>query len=218
MAYNNIPNYKKIYAMKREREERIKKVCPSIPYSPGIYAFYRVDENGIKRAYVGQAVKLCERCASHLAEYDHIALSLKKHKFYSKDNPFGWKLAYKTCKREELDEMEIATIKNFADDGYQMYNITTGGQGKGKSALGQYKASKGYRDGLKQGRKNASREVANLFEKHLNYSKKSSKPNKIQDKALEKFEEFLNYHKMPDDNGDIDTDAIEKSKYGKVTG
>ena len=78
------PNYKQIYAMKSERESRIKKLCPNIPYSSGIYVFWRIDEAGIRRAYCGQAVKLCERCASHLAEYDHIALSLKKHGFTKK--------------------------------------------------------------------------------------------------------------------------------------
>ena len=61
---------------------------------------------------------MCERCASHLAEYDHIALSLKKHGFYSEKNPTGWKLAFKTCPKSELDEREVATIKSFADNGF----------------------------------------------------------------------------------------------------
>lgn len=67
-------DYSRVFAMKRERENRIKRICPSIPYSSGIYVFYRTDEAGINRAYCGQAVNLCERCASHLGEYDHIAL------------------------------------------------------------------------------------------------------------------------------------------------
>lgn len=120
------PNYKQIYAIKAEREGRIKKICPNIPYSSGIYVFYRTDEAQIRRAYCGQAINLCERCASHLGEYDHIALSLKKHGFYSGENPYGWKLAFKTCPKSELDEREVATIKSFADDGFQMYNVTAG--------------------------------------------------------------------------------------------
>ena len=44
-----------------------------------------------------------------------------------------------------------------------------------------------------QGYMNAQKFVANLFEKHLNYGKKSDKPNKNQDKALAKFEEFLSF-------------------------
>lgn len=207
-------NYKKIYAMKKSREDRIKKICPSIPYEPGIYAFYRCDETGIKRAYVGQAVSLCERCAAHLAEYDHIALSLKKHGFYSKDNPYGWKLQYKRCPKEELDEREIATIKAFADDGFQMYNVTAGGQGKGKKQLGEYKQPKTYRQGIEQGKKNSSKEVAHLFEKHLDYTTKNNPPTKNQQKAVEKFEEFLNYHNI--DNGSINTEKEEFRKYGRV--
>lgn len=209
-------DYKKIYAMKKSRESRIKKVCPSIPYSPGIYAFTRVDETGIRRAYVGQALSLCERCAAHLTEYDHIALSLKKHGFYDKaNNPYGWKLAYKTCLKNELDEREIASIKAFADDGYQLYNVTAGGQGIGKKAIKEYKQPKSYRQGVKQGHKNASREVAHLFEKHLDYKPKNDPPNKNQQKAMEKFEDFLNEYKMPDDNGAEDYEETERRKYGR---
>lgn len=201
-------NYQKIYAMKKSREDRIKKICPSIPYSPGIYAFYRKDETGIRRAYVGQAVSLCERCASHLAEYDHIALSLKKYGFYSEENPYGWKLQYKRCSKEELDEREIATIKAFADDGFQMYNVTAGGQGKGKKQICEYKQPKTYMQGVEQGKKVSSREIAHLFEKHLDYTTKNNPPTKNQQKAVEKFEDFLNYHK--------EVDRIEREKYGRV--
>lgn len=211
-------NYKKIYAMKKSREERIKKLCPSIPYSPGIYAFYRTDETEIRRAYVGQALSLCERCAAHLAEYDHIALSLKKHGLYSKENPYGWKLQYKRCSKDELDEREIATIKAFADSGFQLYNISAGGQGTGKKAIQEYKQPKTYRQGIQQGRKNSSKEIAHLFEKHLNYSTKNDPPTKNQQKAVEKLEDFLNEYKQPEDNGIIDTDRIEREKYGKTIG
>ena len=151
-------NYRKIYAMKAEREKRIKAICPGIPYSSGIYAFYSTDEAGIRRAYVGQAVNLCERCASHLAEYDHIALSLKKHGFYSEDNPYGWKLDFKTCHKSELDEKEVATIKQFADKGFQMYNVTAGSQGQGKLVTGQYKQPNTYTQGIQQGKKALARQ------------------------------------------------------------
>ena len=216
MARSNQINYKKIYAMKKSREDRIKKLCPDIPYSPGIYAFYRTDENGIRRAYVGQAISLCERCAAHLAEYDHIALSLKKYGLFDSDNPNGWKLQYKRCPKEELDEKEIATIKAFANDGFQMYNVTAGGQGKGKKQLNEYKQPKTYRQGVEQGKKIASREVAHLFEKHLNYSTKNNPPTRYQRQAVDKFENFLNEDKMPEDNGAIDTERLEKEKYGKT--
>lgn len=188
-------NYKKIYAVKAERERRIKSICPTMPKASGIYAFTRTDEAGIRRSYVGQAVNLLERCASHLGEYDHIALSLKKHGFYSTENPYGWKLDYMTCPKSELDDREINTIKVFADRGFQMYNVTAGGQGLGKVVSGQYKQPKTYMQGVQQGYKKASKEVAHLFELHLDYKTKSEPPNKNQEKALNKFLEFLNYCK-----------------------
>lgn len=185
-------NYKKIFATKANNEKRIKRVCPNIPYKSGIYVFFRIDEAGIRRAYCGQAVSLCERCASHLSEYDHIALSLKKHGFYSEKNPFGWKLIFEICSKEELDIKEIETIKNLADDGYQMYNVTAGGQSKGKLVTGIQKPSKGYHDGLKQGRKNLARELSHIIEKHLEITlKEGKKNNKVSQNALEKFQALL---------------------------
>ena len=91
--------------------------------------------------------------------------------------------------------MEQHYIKQYASKGYQLRNKTAGGQGEGKAQIDDYKPAKGYRDGLQQGYKNASREIANLFEKHLNVSRKSEKPNKNQEKALAKFNDFLNFHK-----------------------
>ena len=87
---------------------------------------------------------------------------------------------------EELDDKEQYYIKEYADNGFQLRNKTSGSQGKGKTKINEFKPSKGYQDGLKQGYKNASKEIANLFDKHLDYFKKSDKPNKNQDKAIEK--------------------------------
>ena len=170
-------DYRKVFAIKQERENRIQKICPNIPNSSGIYAFYRIDEAGIRRSYVGQALRLRERCASHLAEYDHIALSLKKHKFYSESNPTGWKLAYRTCPKSELDQKEIETIKAFADKGFQMYNITAGGQSTGKQVTGQYKPPKTYRQGIQQGKTTLARELKHIIDTHLEVSIKPEKSN-----------------------------------------
>ena len=189
----NKPNYRKIYAMKHERENHIKKICPDIPYSSGIYVFYRTDDANIRRAYCGQAVNLCERCASHLAEYDHIALSLKKHGFYSEENPNGWKLAFKTCPKNELDDREVSTIKSFADKGFQMYNITAGSQSAGKKVTGDYKPPKTYRQGIQQGKRVLARELSSIIDKHLIVELKPEKQNnKISQRALEKFKRLLN--------------------------
>lgn len=186
------PSHKQIYAIKAEREGRIKKICPNIPYSSGIYVFYRTDEAQIRRAYCGQAINLCERCASHLSEYDHIALSLKKHGFYSEENPHGWKLAFKVCPKSELDEREVATIKSFANDGFQMYNVTAGSQSAGKLVTGQYKQPKTYSQGIQQGKKVLARELSSIAEKHLTIRLKPEKEhNKVSQKQYEKFMELL---------------------------
>lgn len=198
------PNYKQVYAMKHERENRIKKVCPDIPYTSGIYVFHRIDEAGIRRAYCGQAVNLCERCASHLAEYDHIALSLKKHKFYSPDNPYGWQLSYITCPKEELDEREIANIKSWADAGWQLYNVSSGGQGIGKIISDGYKQPKTYREGIQQGRKSLAKELAHIIEKHLIVAIKPEKANnKVSQDQFAKFWDLLNSDERELDDGDI---------------
>lgn len=192
MERTSKPNYKKIYAVKAERERRIKSICPTIPKASGIYAFIRTDEAGIRRSYVGQAVNLLERCASHLGEYDHIALSLKKHGFYSTENPYGWKLDYKTCPKSELDDREISTIKAFADKGFQMYNVTAGGQGLGKVVSEQYKQPKTYTQGIQQGRKNLAKELSSIAEKHLIIRLKPEKEhNKVSQKQYEKFMDLL---------------------------
>ncbi len=186
------PNYKQIYAMKSERENRIKSICPSIPRASGIYVFYRTDEAGIRRAYCGQAVNLLERCASHLAEYDHIALSLKKHAFYSEDKPYGWKLVFETCPKSELDEKEIETIKAYADQGFQMYNVTAGSQSKGKVVSDNYKQPKTYREGIQAGKKALAKELSGIIDKHLTVDLKPEKQgNKVSIKALEKFKTLL---------------------------
>ena len=193
MAYKN---YKQVFAIQQKYKEEIKKICPEIDEGPGIYFLIRTDENGIKYFYIGQAKKLLTRMASHMTGYQHIDLSLKKRGWYNDENPFGWKLKIRQYSISQLDEMEKHWILEFTKRGYQArYNKTAGGQGEGKEKINEFRPAKGYRDGLIQGRKNASKEIAHLFEKHLSYSKKSEKPNKNQDKAIEKFEAFLNFYK-----------------------
>lgn len=187
-----MPNYKQIYAIKAEREKRIKAVCPGIPNTSGIYIFYRTDEAGIKRAYCGQAKHLLERCSAHLGEYDHIGLSLKKHGFYNENNPHGWRLQYKTCAESELDDKEVGTIKACAEAGMQMYNVTAGSQSSGKMVTGAMKPAKGYHDGLKQGRKSMAKEINDIIEKHLIVSlKPEKKNNQVSQKQFEKFKQLL---------------------------
>lgn len=185
-------NYRQIKAIEKKNKECILKLHPNVPETSGIYIFMR-QENGFKFAYVGQAKHLLSRLAQHLSGYQHIDLSIKKHGLFGEDNECGWDFVAMSFPENELDKREQEYIKLMADRGYQLRNKTSGSQGKGKYGLDDQKPTKNYYDGLAQGYKNAQKFVANLFKKHLNYSKKSDKPNKNQDKALDKFKEFLEW-------------------------
>lgn len=183
-------NYRQIKAIEAKNKGRILGVCPNVPETSGIYILTR-EENGFKYAYIGQAKHLLTRLAQHLSGYQHIDLSIKKHGLYNQDNPTGYKVDFMEFPEIDLDQEENYYIRKYANLGYQLRNKTGGSQGKGKFGLDNGKAPKGYYDGLKQGYKNAQKDVANLFKKHLIYRKKSDKPNKPQEKAVEKFKAFL---------------------------
>ena len=185
-------NYRQIKAIEQKNKQRILAVNPRVPEVSGIYIFNR-EEDGFKFCYVGQAKNLLQRLAQHLSGYQHIDLSLKKHGLWSADNPCGWRIWFTECRIEELDTLEQEWIRKCAFKGYQLRNKTTGSQGVGKQGLDNQKAPKGYYDGKKQGYLDAQKYVSNLFDKHLKFSQKSDKPNKNQEKALEKFKDFLNW-------------------------
>lgn len=183
-------DYKKIYAIKKANEARILKVCPDCPNTSGIYFLTR-QEDGFKYAYVGKAKHLLERLGGHLSGYQqHIDRSLKKHGLWSEDNPMGWRVAFIECAEEYLNEQEQAHIRAYADLGYQLRNVESGGQ-QGKTDIGERKAARGYYDGIEQGRKNTRRFIADLFGKHLDYVPKKMPPNSYQIKAMQKFKDFL---------------------------
>ena len=89
-----------------------------------------------------------------------------------------------------LDEMEQKYIKQYANAGYQLRNVESGGS-DGKTDIGERKPSRGYYDGLEQGYRNAQKEVAHLFGLHLDYTTKKQPPTKLQEKAILKFKDFL---------------------------
>ncbi len=198
------PNYRKIMAIRKVNEDKIRRLCPSVSEKSGIYAFWRIDENGFKYAYVGQAKNLLKRLAEHLSGYQHIDCSIKKHKFYDEEtNPYGYHVEIiEECGEEMLDERERYWIKWNADNGYQLRNKTSGGQDGDKSALGEGKSTKGYRDGLAQGYENARKYVAQLFAKNLTYSI-NGKDGKLKQRAYEKFTEFLNVNGSDEEEDEI---------------
>ena len=120
----------------------------------------------------------------------HIDRSLKKHGLWSEENQTGWVIHFLEFPKEQLDEKEQYYIKKYANAGYQLRNIESGGN-LGKTDIGERKPAKNYYDGLSQGYKNAQNFVANLFDKHLYYVPKKNPPTKLQTKAMKKFKDFL---------------------------
>ena len=186
-------NYKQLYAIKSKNKERILKVCPGMEHKSGIYFYTRTDENGISYFYIGQSVDCLERSISHLTGYQHIDLSIKKRGFYSEKNPYGWKLNVMYYPKDKLDEMEQYWILEYTKRGYQCrYNKTAGGQGEGKEKINEFKPSKGYRDGIQQGKKVLAKQLSSIAEKHLIIRLKPEKEhNKVSQKQYEKFMDLL---------------------------
>lgn len=189
MSYQNIRQAK---AIEFQNKKKLLEVNPKLDEKSGIYFLTRTDEDGFKYAYIGQAKHILTRLAQHLVGYQHIDLSLKKHNLYSADNPHGWKVNFLHFSESQLNEKEQHYIKEYALNGYQLRNKTSGSQGAGKSQIDDYRPQKGYRDGLAQGRKNLARELKGIIDKHLVVSLKPEKANnKISIKAFEKFNELL---------------------------
>lgn len=184
-------DYRRLKAIQKTNEKRLQSINRSITEDSGIYTFTRRDENGIVYAYVGQAKNLLARLTQHLMGYSHIDLSIKKRGLYNAEtNPNGWCIAVSHCKEEDLDEQERKAILSAAKAGYQMYNKTTGGQGKGKAELGEGKSTRTYREGVSYGRVLAIRDIRVLFEKYLTAVIKGT-PNKTKERKLLEFNDLI---------------------------
>jgi hypothetical protein len=183
-----LQNPRQRYAIESKNRKRLLEVNPSLTDESGIYFLTRTDENGFRYAYIGQAVHILQRLAQHLVGYQHIDLSLKKHNLYSIENPYGWKIGFMHFPVSQLDEKEQYYIKMYADNGYQLRNKTSGSQGEGKAKINEYRPTKGYRDGIRQGKINLARELSSIAEKHLEIRLKPEKQgNKVSEKQYEKF-------------------------------
>lgn len=190
-------NMRQIKAIEKQNKERLLKVNPKLNERSGIYFLLRTDENGFRFAYIGQAVKILTRLASHMTGYEqHIDLSLRKHKLYDEQkNPHGWRVEFLNFPESELDEREKYYIKLYADKGYQLRNVSLGGQGENRASgsIGERKAPKGYMHGIHQGKKVLARELSNIAEKHLKIEiREDKKNNKVSQKQFEKFKELMN--------------------------
>ena len=187
-------NFRQVKAIEKKNKEKLLQINPELDEESGIYFLLREDEDGFKYAYIGQAKHILSRLASHLTGYQHIDLSLKKHKFYDKEtNPYGWEVHFLHFPLDELDSMEQFFIKKYATAGYQLRNKTSGSQGEGKKQIDEYKPSRGYYDGIKQGKITLARQLNDIIKKHLTVSLKEEKRNnKVSQKAEAKFYELIN--------------------------
>lgn len=197
---NRYKNLQRVKAIESENRKRWLKLNPCLNDEPGIYVLSRIDEDGFKFGYAGQAKHILTRLCQHSAGHQqHIDLSLKKHGLLSEKNPHGWNVSFINCPEYELDEAEQRNIKALADQGYQLRNKTGGSQGVGKKQIDDYRPAKGYYDGLRQGKKTLARELSHIINTHLQVSLKPEKQNnKVSIKAFEKFETLIdekNYEK-----------------------
>ena len=188
-------NYWKAMMIMENNRKRWLKVNPNLNENSGIYILTRVDENGIRYAYIGQAKHILTRLAQHLMQYQHIDLSLKHHKLFSDTKPYGWKVNFWECAESDMDEYERRFIKEYADKGYQLRNKTSGGQDSGKVGIDNNKAPKGYHDGLKQGYANCLKDIKEYFNKYLyampyRNSKTLKKDGTLNETCKRKIKEF----------------------------
>lgn len=190
---SNYKNFVKAKAIEAENRKRWLKLNPNLNDNSGVYILRRVDEDGFKFGYAGQAKHILTRLCQHSAGHQqHIDLSLKKHGLYSENNPYGWTVICENFSEANLDRAEQFYIKWLADQGYQLRNKTGGSQGAGKKQIDEYRPAKGYYDGLNQGKKTLARELSHIIDTHLQVSLKPEKQsNKVSIRAFEKFQNLI---------------------------
>ncbi len=197
MTYRSMAQIK---AIESANKQRWVSVNPELTDKSGIYFLTRTDEDDIRYFYIGQAKHVLTRLAGHLTGYQHIDLSIKKRGLYDEDNPYGWKVGVIYYPVEELDQSEQYWIREYTKRGYQCrYNKTAGGQGEGKKKINEYKPAKGYRDGIRQGKKSLAKELKHIIDTHLVIELK--KPTKTSKKALEKFNHLLDEETYKQEEG-----------------
>lgn len=186
---NNRQNIARAKAIEQKNKKRLLAVNPKLDEKSGIYILWRTEVH----AYIGQSVGLLTRLAQHLSGYQqHIDLSLKAHKLYSADNPYGYRIDFIHCGKSELDDKEREYIQKCLDKGWILKNKTSGGQDDGKEKIAEYKPPKTYRQGIQAGKKSLARELSSIISKHLTVRLKDEKQgNKVSQKQLEKFNELL---------------------------
>ena len=193
---SNYQNIARAKAIEKQNKKRLLAVNPKLNERSGIYFLIRTNEQGFKFAYIGQARSVLQRLASHLSGYkQHIDLSLKSHGLYSEDNPYGWRVEFLNFPEDELDEKEKFYIKKYADAGYQLRNVSVGGQGSERDSgqIGERKPPKCYMQGVLQGKKVLARDLSYIADKYLIIDLKDEyKGKKVPERQFEKFKDLMN--------------------------
>lgn len=186
--------YKERLKILNEKKSEIKEHCPNITQNSGIYCFWRETEDGNVACYIGQAKNLLKRTAEHLIDRkQHIDKSLYKRKWCGVWNSYGWNLKIlEECDISLLDEREKYYIDYFKGIGYELYNVTGGGQfDKAEDINARYEVKlKTYRNGKNKGAEKVREKIKTYFEKYLDVSIKG-KPSKIKERKLEEFKKFI---------------------------
>jgi len=195
-------NYRQIFGRLAANKKRILKISPTLQEKSGIYLFYRADDSNNKNncVYIGQSTSsVLARCANHLDGWrtknpTHIDLSLKSHGLYSPTNQYGWKVCVlQYCEPSRCDSLEKLYINYYLNkENIIVYNITGGGQGKGKEDIAERNETnlKRYRSGSAYGYAKAIKEIKIFFDKYLDYTIKG-KPTKIKERKLQEFKELI---------------------------
>ena len=202
---SNYQNIAKAKAIEKQNKKRLLKVNPKLNDRSGIYFLLREDENGFRFGYIGQAKNITQRLCGHLAGYkQHIDRSLKAHGLYSEDNPYGWRVEFLNFPESLLDEKEKYYIKLYADKGYQLRNVSVGGQGSERDSgqIGERKPPKGYFQGILQGKRVLARDLSHISEKYLKIELKDEyKGKKVPERQFEKFKELMNEDSYKESDG-----------------
>lgn len=191
-------------------KDRQNKMCEflyaydnNLKEQSGIYILTRVNkptESGkIKKfAYIGQAKSVIDRLAQHYLMFSQrIDISLKTRGLYYPSNPYAWRIKVIYCEEDELDYLERFYITEYSNNGYELYNITSGGQCGGKNDINERQEGKGYHDGLKQGYENCLNEIREYFSKYLDFVvkepilNKKGRPFAVKSAKYEKFSELM---------------------------
>lgn len=202
-----------------DAQKRLNQMCEflyaydnKLNENPGIYILTRENkptkDGSIKKyIYVGQAKRVIERLAQHFLSFEQrIDISLKTRGLYYKSNPYAWRIKVYYCNEDELNDKEREFIALAQEKGYELYNITSGGQDEGKEDINERAKGKGYRDGLSQGYKNCLKDIKEYFDKYLTidfkgeYKKKDGSVKEIYLRKYNEFKELLNNERAEDNN------------------